>query len=165
MFYGHESSFKSKPLSSNPQKESNVPEGATKTLDSYPTVWDMLNKQPPPWVLLEFPEFSAYWREYFVTDEAYGEFQTALTRNPEGGKVIPGCGGLRKIRCPDPRRAKGKRGGLRIIYLLIPEIFVVVLVDVYDKNEADDLTKDEKSRLSQLATQVKHEILKQRKLR
>ncbi len=35
---------------------------------------------------------------------------------------MPGCGGLRKIRYADPQRGKGKRGGLRIIYLFIPNV-------------------------------------------
>jgi hypothetical protein len=36
--------------------------------------------------------------------------------NPEAGDVIPGTGGLRKLRFADERRGKGKRGGLRVIY-------------------------------------------------
>ena len=132
-----------------------------KELDSYPTLWDIINKRPPPWVLLEFPEFSVNWEDYFVSDDAYGAFQAALTRDPIGGKVIPGCGGLRKIRWPDPRRRKGKRGGLRVIYLVVAEVFVIVLVDVYDKDDTEDLSMDQKRILSQLAKQVKQEILQQ----
>jgi hypothetical protein len=36
--------------------------------------------------------------------------------NPEAGDMIEGTGGLRKMRFRHPRRAKGKRGGLRVIY-------------------------------------------------
>jgi hypothetical protein len=36
--------------------------------------------------------------------------------NPDTGDVIPGTGGLRKLRFADERRGKGKRGGLRVIY-------------------------------------------------
>ena len=32
--------------------------------------------------------------------------------NPTAGAVIEGTGGLRKLRQADPRRGKGKRGGL-----------------------------------------------------
>ncbi len=32
------------------------------------------------------------------------------------GDLIPDTGGLRKVRFADPRRGKGKRGGLRVIY-------------------------------------------------
>lgn len=37
-------------------------------------------------------------------------------KDPDGGDIIRGAGGLRKIRFPDERRGKGKRCGLRVIY-------------------------------------------------
>ena len=36
--------------------------------------------------------------------------------NPSAGDLIEGTGGLRKLRFADPRRGKGKRGGLRVIH-------------------------------------------------
>lgn len=51
-----------------------------------------------------------------MDDEAYLAFQDELKKNPEAGDVIQGTGGLRKLRFGDPRRGKGKRGGLRVIY-------------------------------------------------
>lgn len=62
-----------------------------------------------------------------------------------------GCGGLRKLRWPDVRRGKGKRGGLRVIYLLVPELEMAVLIDVYNKDEADDLTTEEREIFTNLA--------------
>jgi hypothetical protein len=53
-----------------------------------------------------------------IDDEAYRRIQTALVLRPEQGPVIPGSGGLRKIRWA--RRGAGKRGGLRIIYYWTP---------------------------------------------
>jgi hypothetical protein len=133
-----------------------------KSLDSYPTEWDIVNKQPPRWLFLEFPEFGQWWREYFITDDAYGKFQDALIHMPESGDVMPGCGGLRKIRWPDSRRGKGKRGGLRIVYLLIKEAQVIVLVDVYDKNEAGNLSPLDKKRLSRFAALTQADVLQGR---
>lgn len=74
--------------------------------------------------------------------------------------MMPGCGGLRKVRWSDPQRGKGKRGGLRVIYLLVPEVRVVVLVDVYDKDEADDLTTKEKRVVARLAKEAKEGLIK-----
>ncbi len=51
--------------------------------------------------------------------------------NPEGGEVIQGTGGLRKLRFSDTRRSKGKRGGLRVIPLPLgerPRVLVVHIV-------------------------------------
>ena len=50
--------------------------------------------------------------------------QRELMNDPESGAVMPGCGGLRKIRIADPGRGKGKRGGARVIYLHVPEASV-----------------------------------------
>jgi len=73
--------------------------------------------------------------------------QQALAGNPEKGDLIPGAGGIRKLRWGDSRRGKGKRGGLRIIcncFLSDEEIWMLTL---YGKGEASDLSKDEKAQL------------------
>jgi len=75
--------------------------------------------------------------------EAQHALQRELLTNPEKGDVMPGCGGLRKIRYSDPSRGKGKRGGVRIIYLYIPEAFRIDLIDIYSKDEKDDLSPRE----------------------
>jgi hypothetical protein len=72
--------------------------------------------------------------------------------DPERGAVIPGTGGLRKLRFG--ARGKGKRSGSRIIYLLVPEHFSVVMAAVYAKNEQEDLSVDEKSILRLLVDEV-----------
>ena len=93
-------------------------------------------------------------------DEAsYREFQQELLMNPEKGRPMPGCGGLRKIRVGDPRRGKGKRGGARIIYLHIPDAFRIDLFDIYGKDEKDDLAPREKKALAAMVKQVKREAI------
>lgn len=105
-------------------------------------------------VFIESSNFTRSIDEY-LTDESYREFQLALILNPVAGKVMPGCGGLRKIRYTDPRRGKGKRGGLRIIYLFIPEQEWIFLLDIYGKDEKDDLSREEKRVLARLADRIK----------
>jgi hypothetical protein len=63
----------------------------------------------------ELPSFERHRAEYF-DDSAYLELQRVLLANPEAGDLIKDTGGLRKLRRPDPRRGKGTRGGLRVIY-------------------------------------------------
>lgn len=110
------------------------------------------------WLFIEFPEFSRVRDHYFRSDEAYAAAQERLAGNPEDGDAMPGCGGVRKARLPDSRRNKGKRGGLRLIYLQVPEIRVMVLLDVYDKDEKDDLTAAEKKSICRLAAEIKREL-------
>jgi mRNA-degrading endonuclease RelE of RelBE toxin-antitoxin system len=52
-----------------------------------------------------------------MSDAEYAEFQQALTERPVAGDVIPGLGGLRKVRWS--AQGKGTRGGARVIYLLL----------------------------------------------
>jgi hypothetical protein len=92
-------------------------------------------------------------------DELYRALQNEIAEQPDKGKVMPGCGGLRKLRFADPARGKGKRGGLRIVYLYIPEASRMDFFDVYDKNEKDDLTPKEKKLLAELAKTVRQEAI------
>ena len=65
-------------------------------------------------------------------------------KNPDAGDVIEGTGGLRKLRHGDPRRDKGKRGGLRVIYYWWDGCSQFWLFTLYDKDEMADLSPDEK---------------------
>jgi hypothetical protein len=63
-----------------------------------------------------FIEASAFERvlPVYLDDDEYAELQQFMIQNPDAGKVIPGSGGIRKLRWARP--GMGKRGGLRIIY-------------------------------------------------
>jgi hypothetical protein len=95
---------------------------------------------------VEAPAFSRYRQDY-LDDEGFRELQQALASNPEEGDLIPGAGGIRKLRWRDSRRGKGKRGGLRIIYYCFLSDEEIWLLTMYGKDEASDLTKDEKAQL------------------
>src|SRR6266851_7355075 len=95
----------------------------------------------------------------FLPDNAYAKFQQRLMMNPDDGDVMPGCGGLRKARTADPKRGKGKRGGARVIYLHVPTAKRFYLLDIYGKDEKDDLSADEKKQLRRLVEQRKKEAI------
>jgi hypothetical protein len=75
--------------------------------------------------------------------------------NPEAGVLIPGAGGLRKLRFADERRGKGKRGGLRVIYYWWDAGLQFWLFTIYDKDEASDLTKAQRETLKRM---IKNEL-------
>lgn len=107
---------------------------------------------------IESSEFTEWVRRY-LDDDAYVAFQRVLLEAPDRGLVIPGCGGLRKIRLADPRRGKGKRGGARVIYLHVPEVDWIYLLDIYSKGEKDDLAPDEKKLLRRLSERLRREAI------
>jgi hypothetical protein len=98
---------------------------------------------------IEAPAFTRHVSEYF-TDDQYRRLQSQLAINPELGVVIPGTGGFRKLRWADPKRGKGRRGGLRIIYYYFLSDQQIWLMTLYDKNEAPDLTPKERKALQRV---------------
>jgi hypothetical protein len=105
--------------------------------------------------VLIFRETTLFTRQLLekLTDSEYLELQAALVLQPELGDLIPDTGGLRKVRWVDPRRGKGKRGGLRVIYYWYPPGALIYLLIIYSKSERDDLSAAEKKALRKLVSQ------------
>ncbi|HAX43452.1 MAG TPA: hypothetical protein DCY80_12960, partial [Solibacterales bacterium] len=91
-----------------------------------------------------------------LTDEEYRNLQLCLIVNPAAGPVIPGAGGLRKVRVA--ARSQGKRGGARVIYYWVPSREQILLLLVYAKNEQANLTPRQ-ARI--LAAMVKEEFARE----
>lgn len=94
----------------------------------------------------EAPAFTRYVSSY-LSDDEYRELQIRLATAPEAGDMIPGTGGFRKLRWADPKRGKGRRGGLRVIYYYFSGANQIWLMTLYDKSEASDLTPKQKQTL------------------
>ena len=90
-------------------------------------------------VFIELPAFERHRADY-LDDEGFRALQLLLMKEPEAGAPMPETGGLRKLRYPDARRGKGKRGGLRVIYYWWLGGRQLWLFTVYDKDEMSDLT-------------------------
>ena len=83
-------------------------------------------------VFIESTFFSKILSRY-LADEEYRVFQWYLFENPETGDVVPGSGGVRKIRWS--RKGGGKRGGLRVIYFFKKSESEIWLLTIYSKTE------------------------------
>jgi len=89
-----------------------------------------------------------------LSPEDYRRLQNYLVDRPESGKVIPGSGGLRKLRWTGSGR--GKRGGSRAIYYYFKDDELILMLLIYRKNETEDLTKEQ---IKILSSFVKGEFL------
>ncbi|MCS7310559.1 MAG: type II toxin-antitoxin system RelE/ParE family toxin [Armatimonadetes bacterium] len=76
-----------------------------------------------------------------LSDEQYRRLQEALVVRPDLGKVIPGSGGLRKLRWSTSY--SGKRGGVRVIYFWAVQQDTILMLFIFRKNEKDDLTPEQ----------------------
>jgi hypothetical protein len=80
----------------------------------------------------------------------------ALVEHPDQGAVIPGTGGARKVRVKLPGR--GKRGGARVIYAVVLRATALALLDVYAKNDQENLTPAERKIVAVLIRAIEAEF-------
>lgn len=90
---------------------------------------------------MEFIETSGFsaLRDRYFTDLDLHLMQLFLMANPQAGDVIPGGGGIRKLRWG--ARGQGKRGGLRVIYYWVTRDDQILLITMYHKSEMVDLSR------------------------
>ena len=104
---------------------------------------------------IEVPSFTKKWESLGLTDKDLQQLQNELLKDPKVGDVIKGTGGLRKIRIP--MDYSGKRGGGRVLYIDIEYKETIYFINVYTKNEKDDLTEDEKKAFKAVIKILKEE--------
>ena len=93
-------------------------------------------------LVLSFVETKLFTRlvQQYLTEDEYATLQTFLSNHPESGDVIPGSGGLRKLRWRSAGR--GKRGGYRLIYFGRLARGVIYMLTMYPKNVAENIPAD-----------------------
>lgn len=105
-------------------------------------------------VIIETPIFSKQVLAA-LSDDEYRQFQSILRERPDAGKVMPGSGGLRKIRWATEGR--GKRGGIRVIYYWFTSRNTILLLFIYPKNVKANLSVDQLKQLKKIVDEEYHE--------
>ena len=105
-------------------------------------------------VIIETPIFTKQLLATLTGDE-YRLFQQVLLEHPGAGRVIPGSGGLRKLRWA--AEGRGKRGGVRVIYYWFTAQGSILLLFIYPKNVQDNLTPDQLRQLKKIVEEEYHE--------
>lgn len=71
-----------------------------------------------------------------------------LAFNPQAGDLIPGTGGIRKLRWS--LEGRGKRGGARVIYYVHSARMPLFLITAYAKNVRDDISDADRNDMKQM---------------
>jgi hypothetical protein len=79
-----------------------------------------------------------------------------LARDPECGEIMPGTGGVRKVRVALPGR--GKSGGARVVYYFHSEKLPVFALTVFAKNERANLTLAERNTMASVVRAIKQQF-------
>ncbi len=102
------------------------------------------------------PEFEKCWRQCGLNDGDLRELEYYLCLNPESGDVIPGTGGLRKLRWN--LKDRGKRGGARTFYVDFAYYEKIYLISAFSKNIKTDLSENEKKEIRILIKALENEL-------
>lgn len=101
----------------------------------------------PPMTVVETEEFGDHSRA-ILTEAERDALVAHLGANPEAGQLMPGTGGVRKIRWAT--RGHGKRSGARVIYYYYNQSIPLFLLDIFAKNEKANLSEADKRSLKRL---------------
>lgn len=95
-------------------------------------------------------ETNAYLRRAvrLMTEEERIACSELIAYDPACGEIMQGTGGVRKLRVA--LAGRGKRGGARVVYYFHNDSIPVFLLDVFGKNEKDNLTKAERNAMAGL---------------
>ncbi len=119
-----------------------------KTSLPFLTQWTI---SPVPWralvTVVETPEFLAATRKLMDARER-GLLVDHLALNPMAGDVIPGTGGVRKLRWG--LEGRGKRGGARVIYFYDSAGIPLFALTAYAKNAQADLSAADRNEFRRL---------------
>jgi len=107
----------------------------------------------------ETPTFTRQAAKLFTDDEKR-ELIDLLAAEPLAGDVIPGTGGVRKLRFR--ASGTGRRGGSRVVYYYLDELTPVYALLAYAKAARTDLTPPERRTVARLAAAIKTETRRHR---
>jgi hypothetical protein len=116
--------------------------------------------------LLHFIETGAFtkaWSDLGLNDEDdLTALQLLIMCSPKAAPVVPGTGGLRKLRFAPAKWDSGTSGAARVCYVHFEEYGIVLLVYVYDKHQKDNLTEAEKKQIRGYIGRAKKELDRRR---
>lgn len=87
---------------------------------------------------LRFHEPNRPWAGWHRPGGMRPFFAAFIAERPDAGDVVPGSGGIRKVRWS--RAGTGKSGGVRVIYYVRTAQADLVLLTLYAKSKTDNLT-------------------------
>ena len=96
-------------------------------------------------IFVELPSFMARWKSLGLDDADLLRLEIELLNNPKVGAVLPGTGGVRKVRFAFEDR--GKSGSIRVIYIDFEIYEKIFLLTAYAKADQANLTKQERNDL------------------
>lgn len=87
-----------------------------------------------------------------ASEQTLADIADTIAADPSAGVVIQGTGGARKLRFR--AKGRGKSGGYRTVHYYAAPDVPVFLIDFFDKNEKDNISKADRNELKKILGQV-----------
>ena len=107
---------------------------------------------------IELPAFTRRIQQGWLSDEELRSLQLAIVRRRGRIDRVPGFSALLKMRLSNPRRQRGDRGGYRIYFVDYPDLGVVVLVLITDKELQSDLSESQRKSLRETLAELRKDV-------
>jgi len=91
-----------------------------------------------------------------MSEEQRAGVVAMLARDPECGEIMPGTGGVRKVRVA--LSGRGKSGGARVIYYFHSLRLPVFALTVFAKNEKANLSATERNAMAAIVRAIKQQL-------
>lgn len=104
------------------------------------------------------PGFVREWDRLGLTDGDLRALEAQIEKAPDSPPVMPGTGGLRKLRFAAPSRHTGKRGAMRVGFGYLRMKSAILMVVIFAKNEASDLSPEQKSGIRKWLTLMERDF-------
>ena len=98
------------------------------------------------------------WKWLKLEDEDLRTLEMLVLEDPLAGRLIPGAGGLRKIRFSPPHWRRGKSGAIRVCYAYFARHSTVAFLAAYAKNEQENIGAKDKTIYRQLLVAIEGEL-------
>ena len=105
---------------------------------------------------IESPRFHRRWFELGFTEDDLLKLELTLLDDPKIGPVMQETGGLRKMRYAFEGR--GKSGSVRVLYVDFEEHERILLLNVFSKDEKENLTKSERNQIRKAMKQLEIDL-------
>jgi hypothetical protein len=105
--------------------------------------------------VVETPTFLASAAKAGMTERERMAAIDLIAANPAAGEIMPGGGGVRKVRVPG--RGKGKSGGYRVLTYYMTEDEPVYLISVINKDKVANLNAAQLAVVKSVAKDIRDE--------
>jgi mRNA-degrading endonuclease RelE of RelBE toxin-antitoxin system len=127
--------------------------------ESHTLSYPCADLEPSDWLrFVQLDPFTKKWSKLGLLDDDLRALEIVIMSTGERLPVIPGAGGLRKLRLSQEGSNRGKRDSFRVCYALFPDYGIVLLVTVFGKNEKSDLSAADRNAISKVIKTIQDEL-------